>query len=63
MNAKYDKMKKAMLALHISKDWEEVPNEDLWEDGELDTQAVIFKMYSKVCRLGEWKLIRRIDNE
>ena len=39
--------------------WEEIPDEDLWEDGELDTQAVIFKMYSKVCRLGEWKLIRR----
>ena len=41
-------------------EWEEVPDEDLWEDGELDTQAVIFKMYSNVCRLGKWKLIRRI---
>ena len=40
--------------------WEEIPDEDLWEDGELDTQAVIFKMYSKVCRLGEWKLIREV---
>ena len=39
--------------------WEEIPTEDLWEDGELDTQAVIFKMYSNVCRLGKWKLIRR----
>ena len=41
------------------KGWEEVPDEDLWEDGELDTQAVVFKMYSNVCRLGNWKLIRR----
>jgi len=49
------------MIFHSDK-WEEVPDEDLWEDGELDTQAVVFKMYSKVCRLGEWKLIRRIDN-
>ena len=40
-------------------DWEEIPEEELWEDGECDTQAIIFKMYSKVCRLGEWKLIRK----
>ncbi len=39
--------------------WEEVPTEDLWEDGEIDTQAVVFKMYSNVCRLGKWRLIRR----
>ena len=39
--------------------WEEIPDEDLWQDGELDTQAVVFKMYSNVCRLGNWKLIRR----
>ena len=33
--------------------------EELWEDGELNTQEVVFKMYSNVCRLGNWKLIRR----
>lgn len=43
----------------MNDEWEEVTEEDLWEDGELDTQAVIFKMYSKVCRLGEWKLVKR----
>jgi len=42
-----------------SDKWEEVPEEDLWEDGEADTTKVVIKMYSKVCRLGEWKLIRR----
>tara|TARA_R110002020_G_scaffold55591_6_gene154090 strand:+ start:818 stop:997 length:180 start_codon:yes stop_codon:yes gene_type:complete len=47
---------------HKKANWEEIPEDDLWEDGELDTQAVIFKMYSNVCRLGEWKLIRRINN-
>lgn len=47
--------------LNIDTDkWEEVPDEDLWEDGEADTTKVVIKMYSKVCRLGEWKLIRRI---
>ena len=44
---------------HKEADWEEIPEEELWEDGELDTQAVVFKMYSNVCRLGNWKLIRR----
>ena len=40
------------------KGWEEIPDEDLWEDGELETVGVAIKIYSKVCRLGEWKLIR-----
>ena len=44
---------------HKEADWEEIPEEELREDGELDTQAVVFKMYSNVCRLGNWKLIRR----
>ena len=43
----------------FQESWEEVPEEDLWEDGEADTTKVVIKMYSKVCRLGEWKLIRR----
>tara|TARA_R110002167_G_scaffold125022_2_gene304814 strand:- start:303 stop:470 length:168 start_codon:yes stop_codon:yes gene_type:complete len=41
-------------------DWEEIPDEDLWEDGELETVGVAIKIYSKVCRLGEWKLIREV---
>ena len=41
------------------EDWEEVPDEDLFEDGELDTVGVAIKIYSKVCRLGDWKLLRR----
>ena len=38
--------------------WEEVPDEDLWEDSELDSTGVAVKIYSKVCRIGDWKLIR-----
>ena len=41
-------------------DWEEIPDEDLYEDGELNdrqvTQKILNKFYS-----GDWKLIRRID--
>lgn len=39
--------------------WEEVPNEDLWEDGELDSEQVKEKLYQEVVRQGIWKLIRR----
>jgi hypothetical protein len=46
------------MIFHSDK-WEEVPEEDLWEDGELESVGVAIKIYSKVCRLGEWKLIRR----
>ena len=41
--------------------WEEIPQEDLWKDGELETVAVAIELYSKICRTGEWKVIRRID--
>jgi len=42
--------------------WEEVPTEDLWEDGELDSEEVKEKIYQEVIRQGEWKLIRRKDD-
>jgi hypothetical protein len=42
--------------------WEEVPAEDLWEDGELDSEEVKEKIYQEVIRQGEWKLIRRKDD-
>ena len=45
------------------KDWEEVPDEDLWEDGELTGKDVVIKLYEKVCMQGEWKLIRRKDDK
>ena len=43
-------------------DWEEVPTEDLWEDGELDSEQVKEKLYQEVIRQGVWKLIRRKDD-
>ena len=45
--------------------WEQVPDEDLWEDGELSTAYVMHKMRVKVLQEGSWILIRRVsdDNE
>ena len=43
------------------KNWEEVPSEDLWEDGELrlDSEEIKNRIYTNVVATGEWKLIRR----
>ena len=38
--------------------WEQVPDEDLWEDGELSPGEVHYKIYRMVVELGEWTLIR-----
>ena len=56
-------MKKDITKLKGNKmdlsQWEEVPDEDLWEDGELDSEQVKEKLYQEVVRQGVWKLIRR----
>ena len=41
-------------------DWEEVPDEDLWEDGEISNNTCMIKIYNNVVADGKWKLIRRI---
>ena len=46
---------------NIGHDWEEVPQEDLWEDGEIrEGHSLAIKIYEKVIIEGEYKLIRRI---
>ena len=37
--------------------WEEIPQEDLWEDGEITQKQVSQKILNKFYS-GEWKLIR-----
>ena len=39
--------------------WEEVPDEDLWMDGELTRDDLMVRMFIKVMDEGSWKLIRR----
>ena len=41
--------------------WEEVPDEDLWEDGELGQAEVQDKIIHHILYKGDWILIRRID--
>tara|TARA_R100000664_G_C2732839_1_gene123011 strand:- start:791 stop:1150 length:360 start_codon:yes stop_codon:yes gene_type:complete len=43
--------------------WEEVPSEDLWEDGELKLGEVFDKINYHLFVEGDWKLMRRKDNE
>ena len=43
--------------------WEEVPDEDLWEDGEISQNTCMIKIFERVCSKGDWKLMRRKDNE
>ena len=42
-------------------DWEEIPQEDLWEDGEISNNTCMIKIFNNVVADGKWKLIRRID--
>jgi len=60
-----EQMKKDIAKLKGNKmdlsQWEEVLDEDLWEDGELDSEQVKEKLYQEVVRQGVWKLIRRKD--
>ena len=42
-------------------EYEEVPQEDLWEDGELKLGEVIDKINYHLFQEGNWKLIREVD--
>ena len=42
-------------------DHEEVPEEELWEDGELKLRDVEQKILLHVLDKGDWILVRRID--
>ena len=40
--------------------WEEVPDEDLWQDGEISGADLLEEIYQKVIIECQWKLIREI---
>tara|TARA_R100000458_G_C8050304_1_gene97736 strand:- start:301 stop:501 length:201 start_codon:yes stop_codon:yes gene_type:complete len=50
------------MIFHSDK-WEEIPDEDLWQDGELNSENVMYIIYHRVVKLGTWKLIRRKDDK
>ena len=43
----------------MNDEWEEVPQEDLWQDGELDSEELKNFLYLQVVQQGEWKVVRR----
>ena len=49
--------------VHTKKqaDWEEVPKEELWEDGELNAAQVQQKIIHHTFQLGDWLLVRKVD--
>ena len=53
------KQEKGTLEGFNVDNWEEVPDEDLWMDGELTRDDLMVRMYIKVIDEGNWKLIRR----
>ena len=54
-DATYDRLCKTI-------DLEEIPQEDLWEDGELGARQIGEKLFARIIVSGGWKIIRRIDN-
>ena len=44
-------------------EYEEIPNEELWEDGELNNAEVQRKILYHTMQEGDWMLVRRIDGE
>ena len=51
-------LKKVKYPRMNEADWEEVPQEDLWEDGELNEHQVGTKILYHVMKESDWKLIR-----
>tara|TARA_R110002012_G_scaffold37090_1_gene104262 strand:+ start:6250 stop:6477 length:228 start_codon:yes stop_codon:yes gene_type:complete len=43
----------------MNDEYEEVPTEELWEDGELNFKQIALKLYDRVCILGDWKIVRK----
>ena len=43
-------------------EWEEVSQEDLWEDGELKLGEVFDKINYHLLEEGDWKLIRKKED-
>ena len=41
---------------------EEIPDEELWEDGEINNVQVQQKIIHHTMQQGDWLLVRKIDN-
>ena len=39
--------------------WEEVPDVDLWQDGELNSNQLMDLLYIRIIQEGKWRVVRR----
>ena len=46
---------------HISATHEEIPKEEIWEDGELNDRQMQENIINHVTHIGDWILIRKIE--
>ena len=53
LQCKYDNL------LNASSGYEEILDEDLFEDGELDRKEVEEKIVNRVLNIGDWIVVRR----
>ncbi len=53
--------KKVEWESNVRHDHEEVPQEELWEDGELSNVEVQAKIINHVMQKGDWILVRKVD--
>ena len=51
-----------IVSYYDLNNWEEVPDEDLWEDGEIDENGLTLKLFQQIITEGEWKVIRRTND-
>lgn len=42
-------------------DYEEIPKEEIWEDGELNDRQMQKNIINHVTHIGDWILVRRIE--
>ena len=47
---------------NVRHDHEEVPQEELWEDGELSNVEVQQKIINHTMQKGDWMLVRKVEN-
>jgi hypothetical protein len=43
-------------------DYEEIPKEEIWEDGELNDRKMQENIINHVTHIGDWILIRKVYN-
>ena len=41
--------------------WEQIPSEDLWEDGEIGKHDLARKLYVNIVAEGKWIVLRRLN--